>query len=280
MNIQPEIVDIEPRTGFAALNLSALWRYRELLYFLIWRDVKVRYKQTALGVAWIILQPLIQVVVFNVIFGILMEMPTGGVPYPIFALAGVLPWMYFSNALGRSATSLVGSSNLISKVYFPRLLIPMAGVLGGLLDLAVGILLLVPALIYYRIPVGLNILFLPLFLLLSALTALAFSLWLSALNVRFRDVNYLIPFLIQLWMYLTPVFYGRSLIPGKWANLLALNPMTAVIDGARWAILGTLPAGVSSLIQEILIALAVIAVVLVSGLVYFRAAERQFADII
>ena len=266
--------------GLGALQLAAVWEYRELLFFLVWRDVKVRYKQTALGVAWIVLQPVISTVVFTILFGGLLNVPSGGVPYPLFAMAALVPWNYFAGSLTRSSTSLVASSNLITKVYFPRLIIPLAGIFSGLVDFAVTFLVLVVLMIFYRVTPTWGVLLLPVFLLLAMVTALGFGLWLSALNVRYRDVNYLVPFLVQTWMYLTPVVYGATLIPEQFRFLLGLNPMTLVVVGFRWALLGgaaptsQAPAGI------LVLSLVVLVAVVAGGLVFFRRTERTFADII
>ena len=266
--------------GLGALQLAAVWEYRELLFFLVWRDVKVRYKQTALGVAWIVLQPVISTVVFTLLFGGLLNVPSGGVPYPLFAMAALVPWNYFAGSLTRSSTSLVASSNLITKVYFPRLIIPLAGIFSGLVDFAVTFLVLVVLMIFYRVTPTWGVLLLPVFLLLAMVTALGFGLWLSALNVRYRDVNYLVPFLVQTWMYLTPVVYGATLIPEQFRFLLGLNPMTLVVVGFRWALLGgaaptsQAPAGI------LVLSLVVLVAVVAGGLVFFRRTERTFADII
>jgi lipopolysaccharide transport system permease protein len=267
---------IEPSRGWLSLQLGRVWAYRELLYFLVWRDVKVRYKQTALGVAWVILQPVLTTVVFTVLFGLLLDVPSGDLPYPVFALAGLIPWTYFSGSLTRASTSLVNSANLITKVYFPRLIIPLTGVLSGLVDFTIGLGIMLVFLLIYRIPLTPAIFTLPLFLLLAMATALGFGLWLSAFNVRYRDINYLVPFLIQIWFYVTPVAYGSTLIPERFRWLLALNPMTGVIEGFRWALLGQPPPGGGLFVVSIAITL----VVLVSGLFYFRRTERTFADIV
>ena len=273
------VIVIEPSRGVAALQLGALWEYRELLGFLVWRDVKVRYKQTALGVAWIVVQPLVSMVIFSVLFGYLLQAPSNGVPYPIFAYAGLLPWTYFAGSLTRAAQSLVGSANLITKVYFPRLVIPLSGVVGGLVDFGVASLVLAGLMVWYRVPPTANIVWLPLFLLLAMATALGFGLWLGALNVRYRDVNYLVPFLVQIWMYVTPVIYSVTLIPERYRWLLALNPMTGVVEGFRWALLGGVmdaePPG-----ALFAVSVAITLVVLVSGAVFFRSTEWTFADII
>lgn len=278
--LSPQVVVIEPTQGWDSLHLRAVWEYRELLYFLAWRDVKVRYKQTALGVVWIVLQPLLSTVVFTLLFGILLETPSDGAPYALFALAGLVPWQYFSGSLSRVGASLVGSAQLITKVYFPRLIIPLSGVISTLVDFGIGFGVLATLLIAHRVPLTLRVLWLPAFILLGIVTALGFGLWLAALNVRYRDVNYLIPFLLQIWMYLTPVIYGSTLIPERFRFLLALNPMTAVVEGFRWALLsGSMPEFTpprSLATVSVVISLCI----LVSGLSYFRNTERTFADII
>jgi lipopolysaccharide transport system permease protein len=270
---------IQPTKGWASLQLGSVWHYRELLYFLVWRDVKVRYKQTALGVAWVVLQPLISMLVFSVLFGLLLNTPSSGVPYPVFVYTGLLPWTYFAGSLARSSVSLVDSRNLITKVYFPRLIVPLTGVLAGLIDFAVGFVILIILMLLYGIVPTATVIFLPLFLLLAILTALGFGLWLSALNVRYRDIGYLIPFIVQIWMYLTPVIYSVTLIPEQYQFLLGLNPMTSVIMGFRWALLGLAPETDSAIVIFAL-SLTTMLVVLISGLIFFRRTERTFADII
>jgi lipopolysaccharide transport system permease protein len=273
-------VTIRAGRGLAALQLRAVWDYRELLAFLVWRDIKVRYKQTALGMAWIVLQPVVSMVVFSLLFGRLLNVPSGGVPYPIFAYAALLPWNYFAGALGRSSTSLVGNVHLITKVYFPRLLIPISAVLSGLVDFAVAVLVLIGLMLYYRITPTLAVTLLPALVLLAMLTALGFGLWLSALNVRFRDINYVVPYLVQIWMFLTPVIYGSTLIPERFRFLLGLNPMTGVVEGFRWALLGQ-PASASQSPGWIFaLSLGIVTAALASGLVFFRGTERTFADIV
>jgi lipopolysaccharide transport system permease protein len=275
-----QTIVIEASRGWAALNLKAVWQYRELLYFLVWRDVKVRYKQTALGVLWIILQPVISMIIFSLLFGGLLKVPSGDVPYPIFSFAALLPWNYFAGSLTKSSNSLVGSANLITKVYFPRLIIPISGVLSSLVDFAVAFVVLIALMLIYGIVVTPAVVLLPVFLLLAALTALGFGLWLAALNVRFRDIGYLVPFIVQMWMYVTPVVYGSTLIPERFRFLLGFNPMTAVVEGFRWALLGDkAPAAQTSGLTFIL-SLGVMVVVLVSGLIFFRRTERTFADIV
>lgn len=276
----PPTVVIKPTRGLSALQLRAVWEYRELLYFMVWRDVKVRYKQTALGVLWILLQPLLSTVVFTLLFGILLQVPSDGAPYALFALAGLLPWNYFAGSLTRSSQSLVGSAHLITKVYFPRLIIPISGVLSGLVDFMVAFGVLAVLMAVYGIVPTAALLYLPGFLLLAMATALGFGLWLSALNVRYRDINYLVPFLIQIWMYLTPVIYGSSLIPERFRWLLGLNPMTGVVEGFRWALLGNYldSAAAPGLLFGLSVAISL--AVLVSGAFFFRSTERTFADII
>jgi lipopolysaccharide transport system permease protein len=275
----PTIV-IQPSRGLAALGLRDVWAYRELLYFLAWRDVKVRYKQTVLGVLWVVLQPLVSMIIFTVLFGILLRVDSGNVPYPVFAFAGLLPWNYFSQALTRSSTSVVNSSHLITKIYFPRLVIPLSGVLSSLVDFAIAFGALILLMIVYGIVPTAGLLLLPVLIGLAMVTALGFGLWLSALNVRYRDVGYLLPFLIQIWMYVTPVVYGSNLIPERFRFLLSLNPMTGVVEGFRWALLG--PAAVGDYLSAPLlgISIGISLVVLVSGAFFFRSTERTFADIV
>ncbi len=274
------VVVIEPRRGWASLQLGDVWHYRELLLFLAWRDVKVRYKQTALGVAWVLLQPLIAVVIFSLIFGLLLQVPSGEVPYPLFAYAALVPWTFFAGALTRSSTSLVLSANLITKVYFPRLIVPTSAVMAGLVDLGVAFLVYILLMVFYGFTPSPAIIFLPLFVLLATVTALAFGLWLSALNVRYRDINYIVPFMVQIWMYMTPVIYGIELIPERYRFLFALNPMTAVVEGFRWALLGSGVPVFQTSGWLYGLSLIVLAVVFISGLIYFRTTERTFADIV
>jgi lipopolysaccharide transport system permease protein len=267
---------VKPRRGFWDLDLKGLWEYRELLYFLIWRDVKVRYKQTALGVAWAILQPLLATLVFTIFFGRLARMPSDGVPYPVFALVALVPWQFFANALTQSSNSLVASQNLITKVYFPRLVIPLGSVLAGLVDFLFAFIILIGMMFHYGIRPGTSIFLLPLFLLLAVATALAAGLWLSALNVQFRDVKHTIPFLTQFWMFATPVVYPSSLIPARWRMWYGLNPMAGVVDGFRYALLGR--AGKPG--ATIWMSATVVVVLLFGGLLYFRRMEASFADVV
>ena len=277
---QIPITYLRPARGFAALNLKDLWDYRELIYFLTWRDLKVRYKQTVLGFSWVILQPVINMVLFTVLFGQLLKVPTDGIPYPIFSFAALLPWLYFAGSLTRSSTTLVGSANLISKVFFPRMVIPIAGVLSGLVDFLVSLIVLVGMMLYYQIIPTWNLLMLPVFLFLAMLTALGFGLWLSALNVRFRDINHLVPFIIEIWKYATPVIYGATLIPERFRFLLGLNPMTGVVEGFRWAILGSKYVENFDPGPLFIVSITITMVILISGVVFFRNTERTFADII
>lgn len=269
-------VIVQPRKAFWDLELRSLWEYHELLFFLVWRDVKVRYKQTALGVAWAILQPLLATLIFSIFFGRLARMPSDGVPYPVFAFVALVPWQYFANALTESSNSLVASQNLIKKVYFPRLIIPMAGVLAGLVDFCFAFIVLIGMMFHYGIrPSGTIVLF-PVFLLLAVATALAAGLWLSALNVQFRDVKHTIPFLVQFWFFATPVVYPSSIVPAKYRMWYGLNPMAGVVEGFRYCILGK--AGHPG--PMIWVSAAAVVVMLLGGLLYFRKMESTFADIV
>jgi lipopolysaccharide transport system permease protein len=276
----PKQVIIEPSRGFTFIPFHDLWEYRELLLFLIWRDLKVRYKQTFLGVSWILLQPLVSTFVFTFLFGSLLKVPSGNVPYSIFTFTALVPWQYFASSLTKSSVSLVTSSNLITKVYFPRLIIPLASVLSGLVDFSISFAVLTGLLLIYQVKLSLSVLVLPALLLLLIITALGFSLWLSALNVRYRDINYLVPFLVQTWMYITPVIYSSSLIPDQFRFLLGLNPMTAVVEGFRWALLGNALIETHTSYPMLALSVAITIVVLISGVLFFRYTERTFADII
>ncbi len=270
------VLRLEPSRGFLRINLRAVWEYRELLYFLVWRDIKVRYKQTALGAAWAILQPVMTMVVFSVFFGRLAKMPSDGIPYPVFAYAALLPWQLFAYALSESGNSLISNQGLITKVYFPRLVIPISAVLAGLVDFGIAFAVLLVLMLYYGIMPTAAVLLLPLFIVFALATALAVGLWLSALNVKYRDVRYTIPFLTQIWMFATPVAYPSSLVPEPWRALLGLNPMAGVVEGFRWALLGkATPPGPILIVSVV----AVIAM-LVGGLLYFRKTESTFADIV
>jgi homopolymeric O-antigen transport system permease protein len=277
---QQQLLLIQPSHGWISLQLRPVWRYRELLYFLVWRDIKVRYKQTLLGMLWIVLQPVVSVLVFSLLFGQLLKVPSGGVPYPVFSYAALLPWNYFANSLTRSSTRLVESSHLITKVYFPRLIIPISGVLSGLVDFSIALLVLAALMLYYGIPPTPAVAFVPAFLAQATLTALGFGLWLSALNVRFRDITHAMPFLVQIWMYVTPVLYGSTLLPERFRVVLGLNPMAGVVEGFRWALLGErVPDGQLSA-PVIALSIAVTTLVLITGAIFFRYTERTFADVI
>ena len=269
------LITIKPQQGWAALELGDLWRYRELLFLLTWRDIKVRYAQTVLGASWAVLQPLLTMIIFSVIFGQLAKLPSDGIPYPIFTFTALLPWQLFAFSLTNSSQSLVGSQNLVSKVYFPRLVIPIASVLPGLLDFSISFLVLIGMLVYYQIPLTARIFILPLFLLLAVMSALAVGLWLSALNVKYRDIRYVVPFMTLFWQYATPVAYSASLIPAKWRLLYGLNPMTGVVEGFRWALLGS-----GKIDGMIWISMGIIILLLISGLAYFKRMEATFADVI
>lgn len=273
--LRPTVV-IEPRRGLLHLDLGALWQYRELLYFLIWRDVKIRYKQTAIGVAWAVLQPLLTMVLFALVFGRFAGVPSDGVPYPVFAYAALLPWYYFAQAVTESGRSLVGDAHLIRKVYFPRLVIPLAAVVRPLVDFALSFLVLLGLLVWFGIRPGWGVAALPVFVLLAMLTALAAGLWLSALNVRYRDVGHTIPFLVQIWLFASPVAYPLGLVPEAWRFLYSLNPMVGVIEGFRWALLGK----GSPDLQAMAASSVAVLVVLFGGLVHFRLLERTFADVV
>ncbi len=276
MSSEPITVYIRPSRGLRALNLGDLWMYRELIYFLIWRDIKVRYKQTLLGASWAILQPLITMLVFDFLFGRVGKVPTEGLPYPLFSFAGLLPWGLFSTALNQGSRSLVSNQNMITKIYFPRLVLPLAAILAGLVDFVIAFLILIGLMIYYRASPAPAFWALPFFTLLALLTALGVALWLSALNVRYRDVNHALPFLTQLWLFLTPVAYSSSLISERWRLIYALNPMAGVVNGFRWALFGVGDGSGLGLWISILVAL----ILLISGLFYFRTMERTFADLI
>jgi lipopolysaccharide transport system permease protein len=267
---------IQPSRGWVALKLAEVWEYRELLLFLTWRDMKVRYKQTALGIAWAVIQPLFTMIVFSLFFGRLAQMPSDGVPYPIFAYAALVPWTFFANGLAQSADSLVGSANLIRKVYFPRLVIPLATVTSGIVDFAIAFSVLLGMMLYYGIVPTANVLWLPLLLALAVITALGVGLWLSALNVKFRDVRYVVPFLVQFWLFATPIAYSSSLLSEPWRTLYGVNPMAGVVEGFRWALLRTDTAPGPMILVSFLTAL----VILVGGAFYFRRMEETFADIV
>jgi len=267
---------IQPTSGWVPLNLGDLWEYRELLYFLTWRDIKVRYKQTVLGMAWAVIQPLFMMVIFTIFFGRLAKVPSDGLPYPIFAFTALLPWQLFSRALTDASTSLVVNERLITKVYFPRLLVPASAVLASLVDFGIAFVLLLGMMIFYAIaPTG-AVWTLPLFILLALMSALGVGFWLSALNAQFRDVRYTLPFLTQFWFFATPVVYPASLVPERWRLLYGLNPMTGVVEGFRWALLGK-GGGIEPMLA---VSVIVILVTFIGGLYYFRRMERTLADVV
>jgi len=270
------VLRIEPSKGWVPLKMRDLWEYRELVYFLVWRNVKIRYKQTALGASWAIIQPFMTMLVFSLFFGRLAKVPSDNVPYPIFSFAGLVPWTFFANSLSLASNSLIGSAHLITKVYFPRLAIPIATVLSGVVDFAVAFLMLLVMMMYYGITPMWRMLWLPLFLLLTLVTALGVSLWLSALSVEYRDVQHVMPFILQFWLFATPIAYSSSLLSEPWRTVYGLNPMVGVVEGFRWALLGTNTAPGPIIIVSSLAAL----IVLVGGAFYFRRMERTFADIV
>ena len=268
------VITVRSSVGWASLRLKDLWEYRELLYFLVWRDIKVRYRQTVLGAAWAIIQPLFTMVVFAIFFGRLAKMPSDGVPYPLFAYAALVPWTFFANAMNQAANSLVGSANLITKVYFPRLVVPLASVLSGIVDFVFAFAVLLVLVPWYGGTFSFRLLYVPLFFLLAVATALAVALWLSALNVEYRDVRHTVPFLTQFWLFATPVAYPSSLLSEPWRTIYGINPMVGVVEGFRWAILHTGPAPGAILGVSSVTAL----VILIGGAYYFRRLERTFAD--
>lgn len=276
-NEAPRSVVIKPITGWTALNLKDLWIYRELVYFLTWRNLKVRYKQTALGAAWAILQPFLTMVVFSIFFGNLAKVPSDGVPYPIFSYTALLPWTLFAKALTDASHSLVQSSHMITKVYFPRLILPLASILSGLVDFALAFLVLFFMMLYYGIVPTAAVWTLPLFVLLAMITALGVGFWLSAMNVLYRDIGYVLPFLTQFWMTLTPIAYPASLLPEQWRLVYALNPMTGVVEGFRWALLGSTASAPTGMLA---VSTTISIIVLITGLYYFKRMERRFADMV
>ena len=267
---------IEPSHGWVSLKLAELWEYRELLYFLTWRDIKVRYKQTVLGAAWAIIQPFFTMLIFSLFFGRLAKVPSDGIPYPIFCYTALVPWSFFANGLAQSSNSLVGSANLITKVYFPRLTIPLATVTAGIIDFVLAFVVLLGMMVYYGVSPTWQVIWLPFFLALALVTSLGVGLWLSALNVQFRDVKYVVPFIAQFWMMATPIAYPSSLLKEPWRAVYGLNPMAGVVEGFRWALLG-----VQSAPRPLLIVSSIASVLLlISGAFYFRRMEKLFADIV
>ena len=269
-------IRIEPPRGWIPLNLRDLWEYRELLYFLAWRDIKVRYKQTVLGASWAILQPFFTMVVFSLFFGRLAGIPSEGMPYPIFSYAALVPWQFFANGLTSSSNSLVASANLIQKVYFPRLVIPMAAVGSGIVDFGLAFLVLLGMMAFYGIVPTMNVLWLPLLLLLALVTSLGAGLWLTAMNVQFRDVRYAVPFMVNAWMFATPIAYPSSLRDEPWRTVYGINPMAGVVEGFRWALLGTDTQPGSMILVSAVVSVSL----LISGAYYFRRMEKSFADVV
>ena len=275
---EPNTIYIKPSTGFAALNLRDLWMYRELVYFMVWREVKVRYKQTMLGAAWAIIQPVMNMIVFSVLFGGIAKLPTdGNIPYPIFTFTALLPWQLFVGALNQASRSLTANQNMVTKIYFPRLVLPLASILSGLVDFVIAFVILIGLMVYYRVTPSINVIWaLPLLLLLAIVTALGVALWLSAVNVQYRDVNYALPFLTQFWFFITPVAYSSNLISAKWQLIYSINPMAGVVNGFRWALLGVGNGPDAGLWISAIVSV----VFLISGLFYFRNMEKTFADTI
>lgn len=271
---RPVRLRIAPSRGWVPLKLDELWEYRELLYFLVWRDIKVRYKQTALGAAWAVIQPFMTMVVFSLFFGHLAKMPSDNIPYPIFTFAALVPWTFFANGLNQSSNSLVGASNLITRVYFPRLIVPLAAVAAGLVDFFIALVVLLGMMVYYGLLPTLNVIWLPSFVLLACVTALGVGLWFSALSVTYRDVRYIVPFITQFWLFATPIAYPSSLLHQPWRTIYGLNPLVGVVEGFRWALLGanTAPGPI------IVISACMALIILVTGAFYFRRVEKTFAD--
>ena len=270
------VVRVERSSGLSLPSFKEIWEYRELIYFLAWRDIKVRYKQTALGATWAVIQPLMTMVVFSIFFGVLAKMPSDGAPYPIFAYSALVPWTYFANSLAQTISSMVSGQSLIQRVYFPRIILPLASLLSGLVDFAIAFAVLLALMIYYGILPTLNMLLLPILLLFEIVTALGVGLWLATMNVVYRDVGYVTPFMIQFWLFATPIAYPSSLIPVQWRPLYGINPMTGVVEGFRWAVLG----GGIGFEPTIVVSVIISLVVLATGLVYFRHYERTFADLV
>lgn len=267
---------IKPSKGWSFPDFREVWKYRELLYFLVWRDVKVRYKQTILGAAWAVIQPFFTMVVFSIFFGRFAKVPSDGLPYPIFAYSALIPWHYFANALSQSGQSLVTEQRLITKVYFPRIIVPMSPVFSGLVDFVLAFSVLIGMMFWYKITPNIGLLALPLWTLLAMMTSFAVGVWLSALNVKYRDIRHTIPFLTQLWMFSTPIAYPSSIVPERWRFIYGLNPMSGVVEGFRWGLLGKkLPS-----LEMVAISVGIILILLIGGLIYFRRTERTFADIV
>jgi lipopolysaccharide transport system permease protein len=276
-NRLPELVTIKPVKGWVPLNLKDLWHYRELIYFLTWRDLKVRYKQSVLGVLWALLKPFMNMVVFTIFFGQLAKIPSDGIPYPIFSYTGLLPWGFFAAALEVSARSMLQSGGMVSKIYFPRIIVPLSSVFANLVDFLIAFTILIGMMIYYQITPTINTLWLPVFILLAMITAIGVGLWFSALLVMYRDVNYMLPFITEIWKFVSPVVYSATLIPANWQWLYSINPMAGVVTGFRWALLGQ-PETIS--FSSLAISGAISLIIFISGLYFFRRMERVFADMI
>lgn len=270
------VIRIEPSKGWVSLKLTELWEYRELLYFLVWRDIKVRYKQSVLGASWAIIQPFFTMVVFSLFFGKLAKIPSDGIPYPIFSFAALVPWSFFANGLNQASNTLVGNSNLIKKVYFPRMAMPIAAVLGGFVDFVLAFIMLIGMIFYYGMVPTINVIWLPFFLMLAFITSLGASLWLSAMYVQFRDVRHIIPFLTQIWLFATPIAYPSSLLSEPWRTLYGINPMVGVVEGFRWALLGVHTAPGPMIYVSSFAAIGL----LITGAFYFRRMEKTFADVV
>ncbi len=275
-SIHRRIIEIRPSKGIFMLDLQAVWQYRELLYFLVWRELKVRYKQAALGAGWAIIQPIFAVFIFTIVFGHFAKIPSDGIPYPLFALTAFLPWTYFSEALRRGTGGLVGDSELLRKIYFPRLIIPIAMVITPIVDLFVSLLVLAVLFGWYNLLPTWNAVYLPGFVLMAAILAFSAVLWLGPINVRFRDIQHILPFTIQVWMYASPIIYPLSMVPEKWQFYYSLNPMVGVIEGFRWSLLGTTAPN----FEAIGISMGCVLLLLLCGLLYFKRMERFFADLI
>jgi lipopolysaccharide transport system permease protein len=275
-SVQNGSVLIRPSSGWVPINLRDLWEYRELLYFLTWRDIKVRYKQTALGMAWVVLQPLLLMLVFTMFFGRLVELPSDGIPYPVFTYTALLPWQLFSRAINEGSMSLIAHERVITKTYFPRILLPASAVLASLMDFGIAFLVLIGFILFYGTHPGLAIFTLPLFVLLVVMAAFGVSLWLAAFNVLYRDVRYVLPFLTQIWMFATPIIYPVSVVPDSWRFLYSLNPMVGVVEGFRWALLGN-SSGMDAMFG---LSALVVAGVLGGGVLYFQSVQQTFADVI
>jgi lipopolysaccharide transport system permease protein len=271
---QVPVIDIHPSHGWIPVNLRDLWIYRELLYFFTWREIKVRYKQTILGFAWAIIQPVFMMVIFTLFFGNLAKIPSEGIPYPLFNYAALLPWTLFAEGLTRSSNTLVQDANLVRKIYFPRLVMPLSGVISPIVDFAIAFVILIVMMFYYSYAPTARILLLPAFIALAVATAFGAGLWLSALNIKYRDIRYVIPFLVQIWLFASPVVYSSNLLPQQYRIVYALNPMAGVIEGFRWALLGTEPPG-----SLIAVSAGIVLVILILGVFYFRRCERTFADV-